>query len=126
MSDDMVWSIIEFWSLVGRIFVYESQVVRDPSTLISLLKPLVHHEPLQMMSRHRDMVVPGSLLSADARDQLEGLLRRLQTSDELPLELLDHLSAWHSLSPEQRSSMLSFFERSRLSVSYTHLRAHET
>ena len=39
MSDDEVWSVIEFWSLVGRIFVYESQVVRDPSTLIALLPP---------------------------------------------------------------------------------------
>ncbi len=31
VSDDEIWSIIEFWSLVGRIFVHESQVVRDPA-----------------------------------------------------------------------------------------------
>jgi hypothetical protein len=43
-----------------------------------------------------------------------GLLRFLQSSDELSLELLDHLAAWRSLSPDQRSSMLVFFERSRL------------
>ena len=49
MRDDEIWSVIEFWSLVGRIFVHESQVVRDPSTLIALLKPLLHHQPLQMM-----------------------------------------------------------------------------
>ena len=114
MCDDSIWNIIEFWSLVGRIFVYESQVVRDPSTLIALLKPLVHHEPLQMMLRHSDMIAPGSLLSAASRDELQGLLRSLQLSDELPLELLDHLKAWRDLSQEQRSSMLAFFERSRL------------
>jgi hypothetical protein len=43
VCDDEIWSVIEFWSLVGRIFVHESQVVRDPSTLIALLKPLLHH-----------------------------------------------------------------------------------
>jgi hypothetical protein len=49
VSDDEIWSIIEFWSLVGRIVVHEGQVVRDPSTLIALLKLLLHHQPLQMM-----------------------------------------------------------------------------
>ena len=116
MSDDEVWSVIEFWSLVGRIFVYESQVVRDPSTLIALLKPLLHHEPLQMMRLpvYQSLLVEDSLRRADTRVELGSLLNRLQTNDELPLQLLDHLSAWTDLSGDQRSSMLAFFERSRL------------
>jgi hypothetical protein len=36
------------------------------------------------------------------------------TVQQLPLQLLDHLSAWKDLSGEQRSSMLAFFESSRL------------
>jgi hypothetical protein len=116
MSDDEVWSVIEFWSLVGRIFVYESQVVRNPSTLVALLKPLLHHEPLQMMRLpvYHSLLVEASLQRADTRAELSSLLNRLQTNDELQLQLLDHLSAWKDLSVGQRSSMLAFFERSRL------------
>ncbi len=116
VSDDELWSVIEFWSLVGRIFVHESQVVRDPSTLIALLKPLLHHQPLQMMRLpvYQSLLVEASLQRADTRAELSSLLNRLQTNDELPLQLLDHLIAWKDLSGDQRSSMLAFFERSRL------------
>jgi hypothetical protein len=116
MRDDEIWSVIEFWSLVGRIFVHESQVVRDPSTLIALLKPLLHHQPLQMMKLpvYHSLLVEASLQRADARVELSSLLNRLDSLDELPLQLLDHLSAWKELSGEQRSSMLAFFESSRL------------
>jgi len=116
LSDDALWSIIEFWSDVGRVFVYESQVVRDPSTLIALLKPLVHHEPLQMMTLavYQSLLVDASLKSTSARLELQGLLQKLRQTDELSLQLLSHLSAWKNLTPEQRSSMLAFFERSRL------------
>jgi hypothetical protein len=92
--------------------VYESQVVRDPSTLIALLKPLLHHEPLQMMSRHKDMLVAGSLADSAKVSQLDNQLRHLKQTNEFSLELLDHLQAWHGLSRDQRSSMLGFFERS--------------
>jgi hypothetical protein len=116
VSDDEIWSIIEFWSLVGRIFVHETQVVRDPSTLIALLKPLLHHQPLQMMRLpvYQNLLVATSLQRTDTRDVLSSLLNRLDSTDELPLQLLDHLSAWKDLSGEQRSSMLAFFESSRL------------
>ncbi len=116
MRDDEIWSIIEFWSLVGRIFVHESQVVRDPSTLIALLKPLLHHQPLQMMRLpvYQSLLVEASLQRADTRVELSSLLNQLDSLNELPLQLLDHLSAWKELSGEQRSSMLAFFESSRL------------
>jgi hypothetical protein len=116
LSDDMLWGIFQFWSDVGRVIVYESQVLRDPSTLIALLKPLLHHEPLQMMTLpvYHSLLADTSLNSASARTELQGLLQRLRRTDELPLQLLCHLSAWKDLAPEQRSCMLAFFERSRL------------
>jgi hypothetical protein len=116
LSDDALWCIIEFWSDVGRIFVHESQVVREPSALISLLKPLLHHEPLEMMTNsvYRSLLVDASLKSDHIITELQGLLQTLKRTDELPLQLLDHLSAWKHLSSDQRSCMLAFFERSRL------------
>jgi hypothetical protein len=116
LNDDEIWSIIDFWSLVGRIFVHDLQVLRDPSILISLLKPLLHHKPLQMMRLpvYQNLLVQSSLQRADTRVELSSLLNQLDSLDELPLQLLDHLSAWSDLSSEQRSSMLAFFESSRL------------
>ncbi len=116
VCDDEIWNIIEFWSLVGRIFVYDSQVLRNPSTLIALLKPLLHHQPLQMMRLpvYQNLLLETSLQRADTRVELSSMLNRLNSLDELPLQLLDHLSAWKDLSSEQRSSMLTFFERSHL------------
>lgn len=113
-SDEKLWSVIEFWSCAGQIFEYESQIVRNPGTLMSLLKPLLHHEPLKMMTRNKDMLMPESLASAAARVELEKMLRNLQATDELTLDLLNHLHAWHSLCPGQRNSMMKFFECSRL------------
>ncbi len=113
-SDEKLWFIIEFWSRAGQIFVYESQVVRNPSTLISLLKPLLHHQPLQMMIRNKDMLVPESLASAAARVELGKMLSILQATDELSLDFLNHLQAWRALSLQQRNAMLTYFERSRL------------
>jgi hypothetical protein len=115
LTDDALWRIIEFWSDVGRIFVYQSQVMREPDTLIALLKPLLHHEPLEMMTLpvYHTLLVDDSRKSASVRLDLQNLLGRLK-NDELPLQLLGHLSAWKDLTPDQRSSMLAFFERSRL------------
>jgi GTPase SAR1 family protein len=116
LNDAAMWRIIQFWSDVGRIFVYESQVVRDPQTLIALLKPLLHHSPLQMMinSFYRGFISPDSLTDSESRTQLECHLRNLLISDEFSLSLLDHLSAWKPLQPDQRMSMISFFQRSRM------------
>ncbi len=120
MNDDALWNVIVFWSVVGRIFVYESQVVRESRTLIALLNPLVHQEPLQMMILHHltpsdeQMLDSDTIINSAASRQLESLLRSLQESDELSLELLFYFKAWQNLSLDQRTSILSFFEHSRL------------
>lgn len=116
LSDDELWNIFEFWSHVGRIFVYDSHVVRNPSTLIALLKPLLHHMPLTMMQlpSYQTLLVANSLKDSSTKEDLQRMLGHLQNCDELNFELLDHLSAWKDLSPQQRISMLAFFESSRI------------
>ncbi len=116
LKDDEIWSIIEFWSLVGRIFVHESQVIREPSTLSELLKPLLHHRPIEMMRLpvYQNLLVVANLQRADTRVEIQSLLNHLDSHDELTLKLLDHLSSWNVLSVEQRSSLLEFFQSGRL------------
>ena len=99
--------------------MYESQIARNPGTLMALLKPLLRHQPLQMMTCSKDMLNPESLASAAARAELEKILRILQATDELSLDLLNHLQSWRALCIEQRNDMMTFFESSRLLCSVT-------
>jgi hypothetical protein len=72
-----------------------------------------------MMNRHHQlhpdeqMLDSNSFASSFASEQLETLLRTLQERDELSFELLSHFKTWKHLSLVQRTSILSFFERSR-------------
>jgi TPR repeat protein len=115
MSDDKLWDVINFWSNVGRVFVYESQVVTDIGLLMDMLKPLLHHQPINMMKLpvYHNLLVQSSLKCVDAREELEFLLNHLQIHDEVLMQLLKHFSAWAVLSTHQCDSMLDFFEQCR-------------
>jgi hypothetical protein len=82
--------------------------------MIDLLRPLMHHKPMQMLTtaEHRRFLVD------DARvrhhDIASDCLRHLDLNNELDLRLLDLLTAWQPLSAAQREEMLAFFERSML------------
>ena len=82
--------------------------------MIDLLRPLMHHKPMQMLTtaEHRRFLVD------DARvrhhDIASECLRHLDLSNELDLRLLDLMTAWQPLSAAQREEMLAFFERSML------------
>ena len=106
----MIFSCCEVESLCR----HESIVLRDPRSMIDLLRPLLHHKPLQMLTtdEHRHFLV------IDARvrkhDDAKKFLAHLEKTNELNLHLLDILSAWQPLSVAQRHEMLDFFERSML------------
>jgi hypothetical protein len=61
---------------------------------------------------YQSQLVQTSLQHADTRVELSSLLNQLDNLNELPLQLLDNLSAWKELLGEQRSSMLAFYTRS--------------
>ena len=43
LGEGGVQSSLEFWSLLGRVFVHDGHFLRDPYLIIDMLKPLVHH-----------------------------------------------------------------------------------
>jgi hypothetical protein len=51
-----VQSSLEFWSLLGRVFVHDGHFLRDPSLLVNLLKPLVHHDVTSLLFSKEFMV----------------------------------------------------------------------
>ena len=51
-----VQSSLEFWSLLGRVFVHDGHFLRDPRLLVNLLKPLVHHDVKSLLFNKEVMV----------------------------------------------------------------------
>ena len=77
---------VRFTAVCGmRVLRLSVHVVRDPCTLVALLlKLLLHHAPLQMMTLpvYQNLHVESSLKSADQRSELEALLQLLLRTDE--------------------------------------------
>ena len=56
LDSKVVQSSLEFWSLLGRVFVHDGHFLRDPSLLVNLLKPLVHHDVTSLLFSKEFMV----------------------------------------------------------------------
>ena len=96
---------LEFWSLLGRVFVHDGHFLRDPRLIINLLKPLVHHNVLDRKFKFRELfLVNATDVSCDR------LLQQLHSQALLDHRLLQHLEAWAKSSAQAHSSMLSFFK----------------
>jgi GTPase SAR1 family protein len=53
-----VQSSLEFWALLGRVFVHDGHFLRDPRLLVDLLKPLVHHDVTNRTFRKECLPMP--------------------------------------------------------------------
>ena len=89
-------------------------MLRDPRPMIDLLRPLMHHRPMQMLhaAEYRHFLVDDARLRM--RDEASECLRHLELNNELDLRMLNLMTAWQPLTSQQRQEMLSFFERSML------------
>jgi GTPase SAR1 family protein len=93
---------LEFWSLLGRVFVYNGYFLRDPWHVMTLMKPLVHHHVISMKFCEEYCV--GSF------DAMKECLVQLHQRSLLDHRLLSHFNHWAELSLEARQSMLMFFK----------------
>jgi hypothetical protein len=95
---------LKFHHLVGNVFVFQGQFLRDPALLIDLVKPLVHYDVSQ---------IPDKFFKADRRRQAEEYradLRCLQDTAELSVRLLHCLKAWDSTSAGRREGCHAFLD----------------
>jgi hypothetical protein len=104
LDDRGVQSSLEFWSLLGRVFMYDGHFLRDPRLLIDLLKPLLHHNIVDPRFGYNKQ-----FLTNAADFSCEPLLELLQNKSVLDHRLLPKLKAWSSPAPEAQLSMLIFF-----------------
>ena len=99
-----VRSSLEFWALLGRVFVHDGYFLRDAWFVIELLKPLVHHS---VTSRNfLQVFCTGSF------DGMSNSLQQLQHAAVLDHRLLLRFKAWADASSEARQSMIQFFKGS--------------
>ena len=99
-----VQSSLEFWSLLGRVFVHDGHFLRDPYLIIDLLKPLVHHNTVDPRFGFKK-----EFLTSPTDVSCDEWLELLQKESVMDHRLLPKLEAWSSSSPEAQSSMLKFF-----------------
>jgi GTPase SAR1 family protein len=108
MNSQGLQSSLDFWSLLGRVFVHDGHFLRDPRLLIDLLKPLVHHDVLDE-STHADGFRQ-QCLARPSDISSDNLLKQLHKDAVLDHRLLPHLAAWSRSSSEAHASVLKFFE----------------
>ena len=104
LRDADVQRCLEFWALLGRVFVYQGHFVRDVSLVIELMKPLVHHSVSDR--KFIEEFCTGSF------DGMSHCLHQLQHAAILDLRLLSCFNAWASASPKAQRSLLKFFKES--------------
>ncbi len=99
---------LEFWSLLGKVFVHDGHFLRHPRLVIDLLRPLVHHDVLSP-SLHKDGFRQ-QCLASPLDISSDKFLLQLHKDAVLDHRLLPHLAAWRLSSSSAHASMLKFFE----------------
>jgi hypothetical protein len=112
LRDADVQRCLEFWSLLGRVFVYNGNFLRDTSFVIELMKPLVHHSVTSR--RFVQEFCVGSF------DGMNCCLQQLHYDAVLDHRLLPCFKSWASLSPEAQRSILKFFKESYMISDIAH------
>jgi len=112
------WSAVEFWAVLGRVFVHGRLLVPDIHFIIGLTKPLIHWKPVLMPNavddKNRDKggnpeLCAGALLRFGAdRDAAMEHLAVLQHKCILDVQLLDCFACWSELDKVKQRAMLSF------------------
>ena len=119
VSDVGIWSALQFWADLGRIFLYEDFVLPDPLDLLQLIKPLLHHDPPLLLhetcSEDDKKLLLSSCceLSSPSRDACMGYLKRLKNQAVLHRGLLPLLPAWRE-DPSFHQAILKFLAECHL------------
>jgi GTPase SAR1 family protein len=111
LEDQDLQCSLEFWSLLGRVFVHDGHFLREPRLIIDLLKPLVHHNILHPKFQTDFLVNPSDF-------SCYSYLRHLHDYAVLDHRLLQKLAVWATSSPEAQRSMIKFFESTFMVITF--------
>ena len=112
LSEEEVVEALEFWSQLGRVFMQDGQLFPQPQLVVDLIRPLVHHKPMNLLSDterlgllKQESLRPGALFD-EARQHLQLLAARNEVHEDF---LKRHVASWAKLSQPQVRVMLNFF-----------------
>ena len=112
LDEDEVVEALEFWSQLGRVFMQDGQLFPQPQLVVDLIRPLVHHKPMNLLSNmerlgllKEESLRPGALYD-EARQHLQLLAARNEVHEDF---LMRHVTSWSKLSQQQVRVMLIFF-----------------
>jgi hypothetical protein len=91
-----VQSSLEFWSLLGRVFLYDGHFLREPRLVIDLLKPLsAGAEPLYKVLRDKVFYIRNFMPPSSREKYTQALADYPDNKSTLPIWLLwrPHLEA---------------------------------
>jgi hypothetical protein len=118
LSSTEVWTALQFWADLGRIFVYGNFVLPDPLRLLDLIKPLLHHDPPFLLSDacsqdDKKLLLSSCRESFSLRSACSSYLRLLKAQAVLDRRLLPLLPAWGQ-DPSFHQTMLDFLAECHL------------
>jgi len=112
MSEGEVLEALEFWSQLGRVFMRDGQVFPKPQLVVDLIRPLVHHKPMNLLENKERLGLlkeescrPGALFD-EAQHHINILAARNEVHEDF---LMNHVTSWSRLSQAQAHVMLDFF-----------------
>ncbi len=117
LADSDVMDALEFWSQLGRVFVQDGQLFPQPKLVVDLMRPLVHHKPMNLLydTERMGLLKQQSLQPSALFDEARQHLQMLTTRNEVDEDFLkNHVLSWAQMSQEQVKIMLDFFVSSAL------------
>ncbi len=112
LNEEDIYDALEFWAQLGRVFLQNGQLFPKPQFMVDLIRPLVHHMPMSMLT---DMERLGLLKEQSSQpgtlhDEVRRHLQVLEARNEVHEDfLMKHVRSWSQLSKEQAQVMLRFF-----------------
>ena len=133
LPDESLWEALAFWGTLGDVVVSRDVLVTDIQTLIELMRPILHHAPMESLKRMaksgRDATGKGEKIQCDEvlvpdfakhkkakQDDIKKLIKKLAEERILCFAALEHMSCWKDLSVEERSNTTKVLEACQLIV----------
>jgi hypothetical protein len=113
----MIQDALEFWAQLGRVFLQNGQLFSKPQCIIDLLRPLIHHRPINLLddAERLGMLREESCRPGALHEDAKKHINKLSCQNEIHVDfLVTHLTEWRKLSEQQILVMLDFFVRSAL------------
>jgi hypothetical protein len=127
LPDESLWEALVFWGMLGDVVISSNVLVTDIETLIQLIRPILHHSPMESLNRVLngdrekiecdEVVIPEfANLMADQQGDVRKWIEELEEDRILRFSVLEYMFCWKDLSREARRDTTKVLEACHLIV----------